>query len=48
VYVAMFVLAGILVGGVISFARNKRWIEAAVLAAAAVLAVVTALAWVPR
>ena len=30
---------GVLIGGVISFARNKRWLEAIVLAAAAVLAI---------
>ena len=43
----MFVLAGVLVGGVISFARNKRWLEAIVLAGAAVLAVAAAVAWAP-
>ena len=44
----MFVLAGVLIGGVISFARNKRWIEAIVLAGAAALAIATAVAWAPR
>jgi len=48
VYIAMFVLAGVLIGGVISFARNKRWIEAIVLAGAAALAIATAVAWAPR
>ena len=44
----MFLLAGVLIGGVISFARNKRWLEAIVLAAGAVLAVAAAVAWAPR
>ena len=44
----MFVLAGVLIGGVISFARNKRWIEAIVLAAGAALAIGSAIVWAPR
>ena len=44
----MFVLAGVLIGGVISFARNKRWLEAILLAGAAALAIAAAIAWAPR
>ncbi|HET7902307.1 MAG TPA: hypothetical protein VFL59_14075 [Candidatus Nanopelagicales bacterium] len=47
-YIAMFVLAGVLIGGVISFARNRRWLEVIVLGAAAVLAIAAAVAWAPR
>ena len=32
----------------ISCARNKRWLEAVVLAGAALLAVAPAVAWAPR
>jgi membrane protein DedA with SNARE-associated domain len=48
VWIALLVLAGVLVGGVISFARNRAWFGAAILAAAAVLAFAGAYAWVPR
>jgi hypothetical protein len=44
----MLVLAGILVGGVISFARNRRWLPAMVLAGGAVLAFAAAMAWLPK
>ena len=44
----MFVLAGVLIGGVISFARARNWLVVIVLGAAAVLAVAAAFAWVPR
>lgn len=44
----MLVLAGILVGGVISFARNRRWLPAAVVGFAAAFALAAALAWLPK
>jgi hypothetical protein len=44
----MLVLAGILAGGVISFARAKKWLPAMVLASAAVLAFASAVAWAPK
>ena len=44
----MFLLAGVLLGGVISFARNKRWFEAVLLGIGAVLAIAAAIAWAPR
>jgi membrane protein DedA with SNARE-associated domain len=48
VWIALLVLAGILLGGVASFARAKQWLVAAVLLAAAALAFAAAMAWVPR
>jgi hypothetical protein len=48
VWVAMLVLAGILVGGCISFARNRQWLPVMVLAAGAVLSLAAALTWAPR
>ncbi|MGD9956361.1 MAG: hypothetical protein AB7V23_09870, partial [Candidatus Nanopelagicales bacterium] len=47
-WVAMLVLAGILNGGVISFARNRRWLPAIVLAGAAALSFAAAMAWLPK
>ncbi len=44
----MLVLAGILIGGVYSFARNRRWLPAMVLASAAVLSFAAAMAWLPK
>jgi len=44
----MLVLAGFLVGGVYSFARNRRWGPAIILAIFAVMSVVTAFLWAPR
>lgn len=41
----MLVLAGFFAGGVISFAKTKRWPLVAVLAVAAVLSVVAAIVW---
>jgi len=46
--IAMFVLAGILIGGVISFARARNWLLAVILGAAALLALASAVAWAPR
>jgi len=43
--VAMLVLAGLLLGGVYSFARRKQWVLAAILLAAAGLALAAAVAW---
>ena len=43
--VAMLVLAGLLLGGVYSFARKKQWVLAAILLAAAGLAFAGAIAW---
>jgi len=48
VWVAMLVLAGVLVGGVISFARSRKWLPAMVLGAGAVLSFASAIAWAPR
>jgi hypothetical protein len=45
VTVALLVLAGLLLGGVYSFARNRQWVLAVVLLAAAVLALAGAVAW---
>ena len=47
-WIALLVLAGVLLGGVISFARNRQWVGSAVLGAAAVLAFAGAYAWLPR
>lgn len=44
----MLVLAGVLAGGVISFARKRSWLPAMVLAAAAVLSFAAAMAWLPK
>lgn len=44
----MLVLAGVLVGGVISFARNRRWLPAMVLASGAALSFAAAMAWLPK
>lgn len=44
----MLVLAGILIGGVISFARNRRWLPVLVLASAAALSFAAAIAWLPK
>jgi len=44
----MFVLAGILIGGVFSFARARNWLIAAILGAAALLALASAVAWAGR
>ena len=41
----MLVLAGFLLGGVISFAKSKRWAGVVVLGLAAVLALGAAAAW---
>jgi membrane protein DedA with SNARE-associated domain len=43
--VAMLVLAGLLLGGVYSFARKKQWVFAVILLAAAALALAAAVAW---
>jgi hypothetical protein len=45
VTVALLVLAGVLIGGVYSFARNRHWVLAVILLAAAVLALAGAVAW---
>ena len=47
-YIALFVLAGVLIGGVISFVRAKNWLFAVLVGAAAVLALAGAIAWAPR
>ena len=47
-WIALLVLAGILLGGVISFARSRNWLFAVVLLLAAALAFTAAMAWVPR
>ncbi len=41
----MLVLAGFLLGGVISFAKTKKWAGVVILGFAAVLALVAAAAW---
>lgn len=46
--IALLVLAGLLLGGVISFARARHWLGAVVLLAAAGLAFAGAMAWVSR
>ena len=43
--VALLVVAGILLGGVYSMARNKHWVLAVILLAAAALAFAGAVAW---
>jgi LPS O-antigen subunit length determinant protein (WzzB/FepE family) len=48
VWIALLVLAGILLGGVVSFVRSRHWLAAVVLLAAAGLAFAGAMAWVPR
>jgi membrane protein DedA with SNARE-associated domain len=45
VTVALLVLAGVLLGGVYSFARKKQWVFAGILLAAAGLALAAAIAW---
>jgi hypothetical protein len=45
VSIALFVLAGILLGGVYSFGRRRQWLFAVILLAAAGLAVAGAVAW---
>jgi len=45
VTVALLVLAGVLLGGVYSFARNRHWVLAVILLAAAGLAFAGAVAW---
>ena len=47
-WIALLVLAGILLGGVISFVRSRNWLFAVVLLLAAGLAFAAAMAWVPR
>lgn len=42
---AMLVLAGFLIGGVISFARSKHWVAVAVLGLATVLSLIAAYVW---
>ena len=46
--IALLVLAGFLLGGVYSFARNRNWVLAVVLLAAAGLSVAGAVAWSGR
>ena len=46
--IALLVLAGLLLGGVYSFARAKQWLVAVVLLAAALLALAGAIAWSGR
>ena len=46
--VALLVVAGILLGGVYSFARSKHWVLAVVLLAAAGLSLAAAIAWSGR
>ncbi len=41
----MLVLAGFLIGGVISFARSKHWVAVAVLGLATVLSLIAAYVW---
>jgi len=41
----LLVLAGFLIGGVISFARTRRWFAVAALGIAAVLSLIGAVAW---
>jgi hypothetical protein len=48
VEIAMFVLTGFLIGGVISFARAKNWLVVVVLSTAALLSLASALAWARR
>jgi membrane protein DedA with SNARE-associated domain len=48
VWIALLVLTGVLLGGVISFARNRMWVGVAVLGAAAALSAVAAYQWLPR
>jgi len=48
VEIAMFVLAGLLIGGVVSFARAKNWLFTVILGAAALLALASAVAWSRR
>ena len=46
--VALLILAGFLLGGVYSFARNRHWVLAVVLLAAAGLSLTGAVAWSGR
>jgi uncharacterized protein involved in response to NO len=48
VWIALLVLAGVCVGGVISFARQRRWLPVAILASAAVFSFAAAYAWAPK
>jgi hypothetical protein len=48
VTVALLVLAGVLIGGVYSFGRQRLWVIAGVLFAAALLALAGAIAWSGR
>ncbi len=43
----MLVLGGLLLGGVISFARSRTWWGVVILGAAAALAFAAAYAWLP-
>ena len=47
-WIALLVLAGLLLGGVISFVRARQWLFAVLALAAAALAFAGAMAWVPR
>jgi hypothetical protein len=44
----MLVLAGILLGGVYSFARSRTWWGVVICGAAAVIALAASYAWLPR
>jgi hypothetical protein len=48
VWIALLVLGGIFLGGVISFARTRTWPAVMVLCAGAVLAFSGAYSWMPR
>ena len=47
-WIALLVLAGLLIGGVYSFARHRQWLAAVIALAAAGLAFAGAMLWVPR
>ena len=47
-WIALLVLGGILLGGCVSFGRNRQWGAVLVLAAGAVLSFAGAYAWLPR
>ncbi len=47
-WIALLVLGGVLIGGVVSFARNREWPAMVACSAAALLALAGAYGWMPR
>ena len=47
-WIALLVLTGILLGGVLSFGRNRHWWGALILGAAAGIAALATYEWLPR